>query len=244
MKLLHLRTRPASGPPAFGLRQVRTSAVLLAVVGAMALLCGCHTTQPARVSATALAEAETFPYYRVYWTGMSFAGHPLNAVNGREAYHSPIGDSVYYGNCVPGKGALQGGGSCGLPLQVTTFVYTLHPNAALGTQSNTLLRGVPATVYDEGRSIELYSGRLAIDVFSDTPVHALLAVAQLEPLNAPHERSSLLPQPAYCPGMAGPLPAQLRRDLDGLRGHPCQRAHAALAERGRLRDTLVDSPMS
>jgi hypothetical protein len=245
----HIRTIVAPGGrivalPDSGAR-VRVAALAAALaLAAMGLLCSCGTTQPTEVSAGALAEAQSFPYYRVYWTGTSFQGHRLTGVNGREAYSSPIGDSVYYGYCVSGKGALQGGGSCGLPLQVTTLVYVLHPNAALGAQRNVLLRGVPATIYDEGRSIDLYSGRLAIEIHSDTPAHALLATAQLTPLNAPREPSSLLPQPVYCPGMSGPLPAQLRRDLDSLPGRPCQRGHAALAERGRLGDTLVDSPMS
>ncbi len=69
-----------------------------------------------------------------------------------------VGDSVYYGDCVQRKGIF-GGGSCLLPLQVTTVIYRLHSNATLGPQRNTVIRGVPATVYDEGRSIELYSGQ-------------------------------------------------------------------------------------
>jgi hypothetical protein len=225
--------------------RARASMAALVLTLAMAvLLCGCGTTRPTGVSAGALAEAQSFPYYRVYWTGMSFDGDGLTAVNSREAYRSPIGDSVYYGSCVPGKGALQGGGSCGLPLQVTTFVYVLHPNTALGAQRNVLLHGVPATIYDEGRSIDLYTGRLAIEVHSDTPAHALLAVAELQPLNAPREPSGTLPEPVYCPGMSGPLASPLHRVLVHLPGSPCQRGHAALAERGRLGDTLVDSPMS
>ena len=71
-----------------------------------------------------------------------------------------------------GKGIF-GGGSCLLPLQVTTVIYRLHSNATLGPQRNIVVRGVPATVYDEGRSIEIYSGRVAIDIFSDTFSHAL-----------------------------------------------------------------------
>ena len=53
------------------------------------------------------------------------------------------------------------------------MIYRLHSNSTLGPQRNMLIRGVPATVYDEGRSIELYSGRVAIDIFSDTFAHAL-----------------------------------------------------------------------
>src|ERR1700759_929289 len=138
------------------------AALVIALLGA-----GCGTGHPAPITATELAEAQTFPYFRVYWAGRSFLGQPLAAADGQKGYIDSVGDSVYYGDCVHKKG-LFGGGSCVLPLQVTSVIYRLHPNAALGTQRNIVVRGVPATVYDEGRSIELYTGRIAIDVFSDT----------------------------------------------------------------------------
>ena len=68
-----------------------------------------------------------------------------------------------------------------------------------------LVRGVPATVYDEGRSIEIYTGRVAIDIFSDTFAHALQAGDELRPLNAPGSSSGdaaaarLLPRPVGSP---------------------------------------------
>ena len=145
---------------------------------------GCATGHPRPLAAGTLAEAETFPYFRVYWAGPTFAGHPLAAADGQASYDSGIGDSVYYGDCVQRKGIF-GGGNCLLPLQVTTVIYGLHSNSTLGPQRNTVIRGVPAVVYDEGRSIELYSGRLAIDIFSDTFAHAYRAALELRPLNAP-----------------------------------------------------------
>src|ERR1700720_107823 len=160
-------------------------ALALTLLAAMALASGCGTAHPPRLEPAALAEAQTFPYYKLYWVGPSFIGRPLAAVDGLKGYSTAIGDSVYYGDCVNGKGLLGGGGSCLLPLQVTTVIYRLHSNSALGTQRNALIRGVPATIYDEERSIELYSGRMAIDVFSDTLAHALLAANELRPLNAP-----------------------------------------------------------
>jgi hypothetical protein len=206
----------------------------LALLGAAALVVGCGTTHPPVLERAALAEAQTFPYYKLYWVGPSFIGKPLAAVDGLKGYSTAIGDSVYYGDCVNGKGLLGGGGSCLLPLQVTTVVYRLHSNSALGPQRNMLIRGVPATVYDEERSIELYSGRLAIDVFSDTLAHALLAADQLRPLNAPGSASGKLPPPVYCPGLSGPVPPMLQAVLSGLPGQPCQKAQAALAAAGRL----------
>jgi hypothetical protein len=208
-------------------RAARAGLVLGAICLAVAAG-GCATSHPRAIAAAQLAEAETFPYYRVYWVGPSFDGHPLAAADGLKGYLNTVGDSVYYGDCVRSKGIF-GGGSCLLPLQVTTVIYRLHSNATLGPQRNMLVRGVPATVYDEGRSIELYSGRVAIDVFSDTLPHALQAVQELLPLNAPGSASAKLPPPVYCPGLSGPMDAQLTRVMESLPGRACQRAAAAVA---------------
>jgi hypothetical protein len=195
---------------------------------------GCGTEHPRGIEGRALAEAETFPYYKLYWVGPSFIGKPLAAVDGLKGYSAGIGDSVYYGDCVNGKGLLGGGGNCLLPLQVTTVIYRLHSNSALGPQRNALIRGVPATIYDEEHSIELYSGRLAIDVFSDTLAHAMLAASQLRPLNAPGSAAGSLPPPVYCPGLSGPVTPQLSSTLSALPGRSCQKAQAAIAAAERL----------
>jgi hypothetical protein len=211
------------------LRRAARPAVVLAALCAGALAVGgCTTGPPAPLSEQALAEAETFPYYRIYWVGRDFGASPLSAVDGKKSYSAAIGDSVYYGNCVQGKGPL-GGGSCQLPLQVTTVIYRLHSNASLGAQRNTVIRGVPAVIYDEGHSIELYSGRLAIDVFSDTFARAMQAANRLRPLNAPGSASAPLPAPVYCPELSGPQPASVRAVMSHLPGRACQSASAAEA---------------
>jgi hypothetical protein len=207
---------------------------MLALLCAAAVLTvGCGTTHPPPLEASALADAETFPYYRIYWVGRRFGSYPLSAVDGAKGYSSAIGDSVYYGDCVRNKGVL-GGGNCLLPLQVTTVIYRLHSNATLGPQRNTVIRGVPATIYDGGRSIELYSGRVAIDVFSDSFIDAFNATGGLRPLNASGSSVGPLPLPVYCPGLAGPAPKPLRRILNHLPGRACQVAAAAEAVAKRL----------
>jgi hypothetical protein len=216
------------------LRALPATAVLLAVA---ALAVGCGTTHPPPLGSAGLAEAQTFPYFRLYWAGPRFLGKPLVAVDGMKSYSTTIGDSVYYGDCVNGKGVLGGGGSCLLPLQVTTVIYRLHSNSALGPQRNVLVRGVPATVYDEGHSMEIYSGRLAIDVSSDTLAHTMLAATQLRPLNAPGSAREDLPPPAYCPGLSGYLPPTLQRAMGLLPGSPCQKAQAAIAAAEQLAET-------
>jgi hypothetical protein len=212
------------------------AAALAAFVALAALAAGCGTTtHPAPIGASELAEAQTFPYYRLYWAGPRFQGQPLVAADGRRSYNISLGDAVYYGDCARGHGVFGGGGSCRLPLQVTTVIYRLHSNAALGPQRNILIRGVPATVYDEGRSIELYSGRVAIDVFSDTFARAQAAALALRPLNASGSASGPLPAPVYCPGLSGPQQPQLQRAMAHLPGHACQRAAADTAFANSLR---------
>lgn len=214
----------------------RTGAVLALVCTATTLAAGCGTTgHPGPIGARELAEAQTFPYYRIYWAGPSFQGQPLVAADGSKGYNSAVGDSVYYGDCVRSKGVFGGGGSCTLPLQVTTVIYRLHSNAALGPQSNMLIRGVPATVYDGGRSIELYSGRVAIDVFSDTFARASAAALELRPLNASGSQSSDLPPPVYCPGLSGPQERRLQHAMARLPGHACQQAAAQVAFTNSIR---------
>jgi hypothetical protein len=209
-------------------RRARAGLALAALCAAAATASGCATAHPRPIGAAALAEAQTFPYYRIYWVGPSFERHPLAAADGQKGYISSVGDSVYYGDCVHHKGIFSGG-SCIVPLQVTTVIYRLHSNATLGPQRNILVRGVPATVYDEGRSIELYSGRVAIDIFSDTFSHALAAAMELLPLNAPGSASGNLPPPIYCPGLSGAVDTKLRGVMESLPGHTCQQAAAAVA---------------
>ena len=204
---------------------------LLAAVcaaGAALALAGCSTGHPGTIARGDLAEAQTFPFFKLYWVGLSFAGRPLAAVDGLKSYIPSIGDTVYYGDCVQSKGIF-GGGSCQLPLQVTTVIYHLHSNKALGPQRNIVVRGVPATVYDGGRSIEVYSGRVAIDLFSDTYAHAIAAAERLLPVNAPGAATGALPPPVYCPGLSGTSPPEVQRVMAALPGQACQRAAATVA---------------
>ncbi len=224
-------------------RAIRAGLALAMIGAAAAITTGCGTTgHPGPIAANELAEAQTFPYYRIYWAGPQFEGQPLVAADGRAGYNSEVGDSVYYGDCVRGHGVFGGGGgSCTLPLQVTTVIYRLHSNSALGPQRNLLIRGVPATAYDEGRSIELYSGRVAIDIFSDTFARARAAALTLRPLNASGSATGALPPPVYCPGLYGPQNRALERALAHLPGRACQQAAAQVAFTNSLKHLATAS---
>jgi hypothetical protein len=226
-----LRNPPThSHPQPHGARRARWSFALAALVCLLSCLLagGCATTHPAPITAGELAEAQTFPYFRVYWAGPRFGSYRLAAADGRKNYTTAIGDSVYYGDCVAGKSSALGESGCELPLQITTAIYLMGPNAGLGPHRNTLLRGIPAVIYDGGRSILLYSGRLTIHVSSDTLSEALAAASRLLPLNAPGSAVRPLPAPVYCPVLSGPQPPRLQHAMQHLPGHACQRAAAAV----------------
>jgi hypothetical protein len=221
-------------------RAARAALTLVAAFLALAAA-GCGTSHPAALDASDLSEAQTFPFYEIYWAGPRFEGRPLAAVDGLNGYIPKIGDSVYYGDCVQTKGVF-GGGSCELPLQVTTVIYVLHSNATLGPQRNTLIRGVPATVYDEGRSIEIYTGRVAIDIFSDSIAHAFRASEELRPLNAPGTASADLPEPTYCPGLSGAVSTALAEVMESLPDNVCQRTWAQQAYNKQITKTASTAP--
>jgi hypothetical protein len=190
---------------------------------ALIALAGCATGPPPAISPGELANAELFPYFKLYWAGKRFEGAPLTAVGGRAGYSPRTGESVYYGNCAP-RTSLLGEGTCRLPLEVTTLVYAPHDNSDLGAQRNAILRSVPAVIFDHERSIDLYTGHLEIELRAQTPAAARQAVAALRPLNASGSVSEPLPAPTYCPSLQGSIPASLATLLANLPDRACQRS--------------------
>jgi hypothetical protein len=209
-----------------------------ALLGAIAIvlaavLAGCGNAKPRRIGAAELAGAQTFPYYTLYWVGPSFEHHPVTAADGVEAYKPSTGDSVYYGDCLPGNGVL-GSKGCLLPLKVTTSIYALHSNVELGSQRNTIIRGVPAAIFEAGRAIELYTGRLAIDLYASTSARAYAAAQLLRPLNTAGSSTGPLPLPVYCPQLSGHRAAAVFRLMQSLPGAACEKEKVALAQKEAL----------
>lgn len=211
-------------------------ALLLSLIPALSLS-GCGTVSPPPIAHGELAAARTFPYYTVFWVGESFKHHALTAADGVRGYRPSIGDSVYYGDCLRSK-SLLGGDGCVLPLQVTTLIYTMKPNFTLGPQRNVLIRGVPAVVYDGGRSLILYSGHVAIEVFSDGYSDALEAAKLLRPFNATGSDHGPLAPPDYCPLLHGPETTAVELAMRHLPGDACKVA----AESLRKREALTGKP--
>jgi hypothetical protein len=164
------------------LRRLASSAV---VVIAASLLSGCATHPAGPISEQDLAVARSFRLFTVYWVGRSFDGVALTAADTQRDYNAVAGERVYYGNCDKPSSVVSTVG-CRLPLEIATVEYykiDSRRNIGLGTRTVTAIRGVPAVIFDGGRSIQLYTAKLAIDIYADTPERATAAAQLVGPMN-------------------------------------------------------------
>jgi len=164
------------------LRRLASSAV---VVIAASLLSGCATHPAGPISDQDLAIARSFRLFTVYWVGRSFDGVALTAADTQRDYNAVAGERVYYGNCDKPSSVVSTVG-CRLPLEIATVEYykiDSRRNIGLGTRTVTAIRGVPAVIFDGGRSIQLYTAKLAIDIYADTPERAMAAAQLVGPMN-------------------------------------------------------------
>ena len=116
---------------------------------------------------------------------------------------------MYYGDCVR-RSPLSSSG-CTLPLQITTTLHQFQLVPPLGDTTNTTLHGVPAVIYNGGRSIELYTDFQVVDIVASTPKLANDAVKALTPFNRTITKDF--------PGLPAPLlPAADSDGADRLNG--------------------------
>ncbi len=225
------RPRPPLAEPA-----ARAALGAAALMLAAALLAGgCGSGHPGPIAADELAEAQTFPYYRLYWAGPELRRPPARCRRraARLSSKKSATASTTATACRAKASSAAAAASCRCRSRRSSTTCTPTPRS--GPQRNSLIRGVPATVYDEGRSIELYSGRVAIDIFSDTFAHALSgrpAAASRQRTRRrrpPAAAARLLPRP-----VRSARPARSTRVMAALPAHACQRSAAALAAAERL----------
>jgi hypothetical protein len=203
------------------------------LVIALGLLAGCTTHAPPPIAPAELQLAREFPFFTTYWAGPDFRGIQLTAADSPRDYDATVGMRVYYGTCGKPSSILSTSG-CKLPLEIATVLYHPHTNEGLGARREQVIRGVPAEMFAGGSSIELYTGRLAIDVYAADPRLARAAAEALLPLNRPGAGPRNLPLPRFVgvePGKKDPVDARIRALADRLRAaatataarHPRQR---------------------
>jgi hypothetical protein len=194
------------------LRRLASSAVLML---ATSLVCGCTTHPAGPIDSQDLAAAQSFRLFTVYWVGRSFGGIPLTAADTQRDYDAAVGERVYYGNCDKPKSIVSTAG-CQLPLEIATVDYRTidsRENIGLGTRTDTAIRGVPAVIFDAGKSIQIYTAELAIDIYADTAARALAAAAAVVPMNRPGDAHPDVLKPPMFDANVDPQLLAIEREL-------------------------------
>jgi hypothetical protein len=187
-------------------RNACAGAALALLAGAVAGGCG-GSLQTQAISHSALERLIASPT-PVYWLGGSFAGLAAS-----EATRDPSGSyTVSYGNCLQG-----GQGICVTPLRmITSPDNSFLPVGDAPTRAASI-RGVPARVAQDGRTIVLATGDVVLDIYASTPALAAAAARAAVPINRPPSASGQLAPPQPDSGFgATPLPSQRPSPLRAL----------------------------
>jgi hypothetical protein len=171
----------------------RPGTAVAAIAACGAVLAGCTTHAAPPITAAALDAARQFRQYRVFWAGLEVNGARLTDADSPSYFYSPVGFTMYYGDC-EGRGTLHDGG-CTVPLKITSTIYSAHSDASFGPQHWIELHGVPAVVFNGGDNIEIYTDRDAVDIVADSPARAAAAAAALTRFN----RSAVSGGPDFLP---------------------------------------------
>jgi hypothetical protein len=187
---------------------VRLDVLSLAVLCAIALG-GCGDTLQDRPVAHNLLESMIVAPTPVYWLGGSFQGLAIT-----DAVHDPGGAfTIQYGDCLEG-----GQATCVPPLRVVTSPDNSFLPGGAGPRATAQLRGVPAVVAREGRTIEIPTGGVVVDIYAKDARLAGAAARTLVPINRAGAPGDPLPAPAADTRFAQtPLPSQIPSPVRALR---------------------------
>ena len=187
---------------------MRPASLTLAVLCACALS-GCSDTIQDRPIAHSLLEGAIVASHPVYWLGASFRGLAITDV-----VRDPGGAfTVQYGDCVQG-----GQATCVPPLRVVSSPDNSFVPGGSGPRASARLRAVDAVIARGGRTIEIPTGEVVVDVFAQDPALALAAARTLVPINRVGAPEAALTAPGRDSGFANtPLPSQVPSPLRQLR---------------------------
>jgi hypothetical protein len=151
------------------MRRAAAPAVLAAL-----LLAGCGNAAPQQAVSHNSLEGMLVNSFPVYWLGGSF--HRLTI---SEAFHDTSGAySLQYGGCLEG-----GQGTCVAPLRVVTSADNSFQPGGETASRPTVIRGVPARVAQQGRTIVLSTGGVVVDIYARDSSLARAAAMMVVPIN-------------------------------------------------------------
>ena len=184
----------------------RALAVVLVLCSLALGACG-NTLQDQPIPHNTLESLLVAPY-PVYWLGGSFRGLAIT-----EAARDPSGAfSIQYGDCLQG-----GQNTCVTALRVTTSPDNSFLPGGSAPQRTARIRGVEAVVARAGRTIEIATAGVVVDIYAVNARLAGEAAATIVPINAIGAPGESLPARAPDTGFAEtPLPVQMPSPLRPL----------------------------
>jgi hypothetical protein len=173
------------------------------------LLAGCGGALPEPAIPHNTLEGLIVNPFPVYWLGASFHGMPVS-----EARHDPSGGfSLQYGDCLEG-----GQGTCVPPLRVVTSADNSFLPGGAAAIRQTIVRGVPAELSQQGRTVIIPTGPVVVDIYARTRSLAAAAAETAVPINEPGTPGGELPAPLPDTGYGStPLPSQEPKPLHPVR---------------------------
>ncbi len=205
------RPADAEAPRSRARTHIRASALCaLAVLLAAATLAlgACGDTLQDRPIAHNTLETLLVAPYPVYWLGRSFEGLAIS-----EAKHDPSGAfSVQYGDCVEG-----GQSTCVPALRVVSSPDNSFVPGGAAAQRPAQVRGVAAVLAQGGRTIEIPTAGVVVDVYANSPRLAGAAARTIVPINQAGAPGAPLPARLPDSGFGStPLPSQVPSPLHSL----------------------------
>jgi hypothetical protein len=125
-------------------------------------------------SAMSVSSLRSFRNFPLYWLGTSVEGFPLRVIGDR--LDKPFPGETHRANYISFiYGACQTpfNDGCAAPVEVQVWPaceraladYRLYPDGPALPHEDLTVRGAPAAAFDDGRRLELYSGRVTIVIF-------------------------------------------------------------------------------
>jgi hypothetical protein len=173
------------------------SLVALCIATLCALTLGaCGDTLQSRPIPHSILEGMIAAPFPVYWLGGSFEGLPIG-----EATYDPSGSySLQYGNCLEG-----GQGTCVTAVRIITSPDdSFLPGGSTPTR-RMRIRGVDALIAQAGRTIEIATAGVVVDIYATSARAAAAAARTAVPINQPGSPEAPLP-PALANTGFGEMP--------------------------------------
>ena len=182
--------------------RLRAPLATIALLGLCGLALGAcaNTTQDEPVAPSFLEPLAMQHEYPIYWLGGAFRGLPIINV----AHDAGGAYTIKYGNCQQG-----GENVCVTPLEIVTSPDNSFRPGGSTPQRSISVRGVASTLAQGGRTIEVSTGGVVVDVYADSTALARAASEAMVSINAVQLPGSPLPRALPSTAFAQkPLPSQ------------------------------------